>query len=283
MIFSSLRFAFAVVLGSVLPVSANVMADKPVYTVDAIRYGTIADFPVSGLVAGADPSRKMDIALIVWLVRGNGRNILVDSGFYRDQFFKQWKIRDFRKPSDAVADAGVKPEDISDIIVTHMHWDHADGADLFPKARIWLQRDEYIYYTGEAWHGKRTHGGIDPDDVRSYVQMNMDGRVSFVEGDGREIIPGITCYIGGKHTYASQFVAVITPPGRVVLASDNVYLYENLERHVPIAATLDAASNLRAQDRMRQLAADQRLIIPGHDPAIFEKFHASSPGIVRIE
>jgi len=57
---------------------------------------------------------------------------------------------------------------------------------------------------------------------------------------------------------------------------------------VPIAATLDAASNLRAQDRMRQLTGDERLIIPGHDPAIFEKFHGSkfngsSPGIVRIE
>lgn len=181
---------------------------KAKYTIEAIRYGTLADFPVRGLVAGADPARKMDIAMIVWLVVGNGRSILVDSGFYRDQFFKEWKVRDFRKPSDAVASAGVKPEDITDIIVTHMHWDHADGADLFPNARIWLQKDEYTYYTGEAWHNKRTHGGIDPDDVRSYVEMNMKGRVSFVNGDAQEIMPGITCYTGGKHTYASQFITV---------------------------------------------------------------------------
>lgn len=266
-----------------LLVSALPSTGKPVYTIDAIRYGTIADFPVSGLLAGADPARKMDIAMIVWLVRGNGRNILVDSGFYRDQFFKQWKIRDFRKPSDAVAAAGVQPEEITDIVITHMHWDHADGADLFPKARIWLQQDEYTYYTGEAWHSKRTHGGIAPDDVRSYVQMNLDGRLSFVPGDAQEIIAGITCYTGGKHTYASQFVAVNTQQGTVILASDNVYLYENLDKHVPIAATLDAASNLRAQDRMRQLATEQRLIIPGHDPAIFSRFHGPSPEVVRIE
>jgi glyoxylase-like metal-dependent hydrolase (beta-lactamase superfamily II) len=259
------------------------MTGKPVYTIDAIRYGAIADFPVRGLVAGADPSRKMDIAMMVWLVRGNGRNILVDAGFYRDQFFQQWKIRDFKKPSDAVAAAGVRPEDVTDIIVTHLHWDHADGADLFPKAHIWLQRDEYVYYTGEAWHGKQTHGGIDPEDVLAYVQMNLKGRVSFVDGDGQEILPGITCYIGGKHTYASQFVGVMTQQGRVILASDNVYLYENLEKHVPIAATLDAESNLRAQDRMRQLAAAERFIIPGHDPALFERFHGPFPGVVRIE
>jgi glyoxylase-like metal-dependent hydrolase (beta-lactamase superfamily II) len=258
-------------------------ADKPQYTIDAIRYATVADFPVRGLVPGADPGRKMDIAMIVWLVRGNGRNILVDAGFYRDQFFRQWKVRDFKKPSDALALVGLKPEDITDVIVTHMHWDHADGADLFPKARIWVQRDEYTYYTGEAWHSPRTHGGIDPDDVLSFVKMNMEGRVSFVDGDAQEIIPGITCYTGGKHTYASQFVGVNTAAGTVILASDNVYLYENLEKHLPIAATLDPQSNLRAQDRMRQLAAKESLIIPGHDPAIFERFHGPTPGVVRIE
>lgn len=258
-------------------------SDGSPYTVDAVRYGTLADFSVKGLVAGADPSRKIDIAMVVWLVRGNGRNILVDSGFYREQFFKQWKVRDFEKPSDAVAKAGVKPEDITDVIVTHMHWDHADGADLFPKARIWVQHDEYTYYTGEAWHAPRTHGGIDKDDVLSYVKMNMEGRVHFVEGDNQTIIPGITCYTGGKHTYASQFVAVQTAAGTVVLASDNVYMYENLEKHVPIAATLNPESNLAAQDRMRKLAAKESLIVPGHDAAMFQKFHGPSPGVVRIE
>ena len=259
-------------------------ADAPQYTVDAIRYGTIADFPVRSLVQGADPSRKMDIAMVVWLVRGNGRNILVDSGFYRDQFFKQWQgIRDFQKPSDAIAAAGLKPEDITDVIITHMHWDHADGADLFPKARIWLQRDEYTYYTGEAWHNRRTHGGIDPDDVLAVVKMSMAGRVSFVEGDAQEILPGIKCYTGGKHTYASQFVTVPTAKGTVVLASDNMYLYENLDKHLPIAQSLDQASNLAAQDRMRKLAAEERLIVPGHDPAQFTRFHGPSPIMVRIE
>ena len=63
-----------------------------------------------------------------------------------------------------------------------------------------------------------------------------------------------------------------TAAGIVVLASDNMYLYENLEKHVPIAATLDADSNLRAQDRMRQLAASPNLIIPGHDPAVMTNF-----------
>jgi glyoxylase-like metal-dependent hydrolase (beta-lactamase superfamily II) len=256
---------------------------RPVYEVFAIRYANIPDFPVNALVAGAEPSHKLSIAMTVWLLRGNGRNVLVDSGFYRPQFFKSWKVDDFIKPSDAIAQAGVKPEEITDVIITHMHWDHADGMDLFPNARMWLQKDEYSYYTGEAWQQPRTHGGIDPDDVLAAVKLNLAGRLSLVNGDAQEILPGIRCYTGGKHTFQSQYVSVNTRAGAVILASDNMYLYENLEKHAPIAQTLDAASNLRAQDRMKQLAASPRLIIPGHDPAVFEKFPRVSERVVRID
>src|SRR5258708_39501683 len=164
---------------------------KPAYEVYAIRYASIPDFPVSALVAGADKQRKLEIAMTVWLIKGNGRNILVDSGFYRPQFFKDWKVNGFLKPSEAVAQAGVKPEEITDVIITHMHWDHADGMDLFPNARIWLQKDEYTYYTGEAWQQPRTHGGIDQDDVLAAVKLNMAGRVGMVDWAPRECLPAI--------------------------------------------------------------------------------------------
>jgi glyoxylase-like metal-dependent hydrolase (beta-lactamase superfamily II) len=255
----------------------------PTYTIEAIRYATIQGFPVDGLVAGADPSRKMDIAMIFWLVQGGGHNILVDSGFYRPQLFQGWAVADYRKPTDALRAAGLAPEDVTDIVISHMHWDHADGMDLFPKARIWIQRDEYTYYTGEAWHHADTHGGIEPDDVEALVKANIAGRVSFVEGDDQLILPGIRCYIGGKHTYQSQYVTVPAKDGTVVLASDNVYLYENLDKHVPIAETLDAKSNLAAQNRMRTLESKPGFIIPGHDPAIFERFPMVAPGVVKID
>jgi glyoxylase-like metal-dependent hydrolase (beta-lactamase superfamily II) len=264
--------------------SAARSQEKPVYEVYAISYGVISDFPVSALVAGAEESRKMDIQMMVWLLKGpGGRNILVDSGFYRDKFFKQWKIKDFVKPSEAVARFGLKPEEITDIIITHMHWDHADGFDLFPKARVWIQKDEYVYYTGEAWQSKSAHGGIDPEDVIGLVKLNLEGHVKLINGDDQEPMIGVRCYTGGRHTYASQFVSVNTKAGVVVVASDNLYLYENLEQHAPIAQTLDAASNLKAQERMKQLASDPRLIVPGHDPLVFTRFPKPGGGVAKIE
>lgn len=255
------------------------------YEVYAIRFATLVGYPVSQLVAGADSARRMDLAMMFWLVRGNGRNILVDSGFYRDKFFHddRFHLTDFVKPSDVLVRVGLKPEDITDIVITHMHWDHADGMDLFPNARIWIQKDEYTYYSGEAWASKDTHVGIDRDDVLALVNLDLAGRVSLVAGDNQEIIPGVTCYTGGRHTYASQYVAIHTAKGVVVLASDNVYVKENLSKHVPIAATLDAQSNLRAQDRMRGIASNVRFIISGHDPAVFTDFPAVGDGVVKIE
>jgi len=87
-------------VGSALTLVAQ---SQPSYEVYALRYATLPGFPVSELVAGANPNRKIDIAMMIWLVRGNGRNILVDSGFYHERFFKDWEVKDFTKPSETLS------------------------------------------------------------------------------------------------------------------------------------------------------------------------------------
>ena len=248
----------------------------PQYEVDAIQYAVIPNFPVADLVAGAAKDRNIDIAMMVWLVRGGGRTILVDSGFYRPQFFKNWTVKDYARPDQAI---GIDPNEVTDVILTHAHWDHADGADLFPKAHVWIQKDEYNYYTSAAWQPGGKHGGIDPDDVQMLVKFNLAGRLHLIDGD-QEILPGIRTYIGGRHTWQSQYVSVPTRAGTIVLASDNMYLYENLEKHAAIAQTFDPASNIAAQERMKVLG---KIIVPGHDPAVMTRFPHIAPRVVRID
>lgn len=257
-------------------------AQAPQYEVYAIRYATLQNFPLAGLVKGADKAKKLDIPGYIWLVRGGGHNILVDSGFYRPEFMKDWKPADYVRPDEAVARVGLKPDDITDLLITHAHWDHLDGADLFPKAQIWIQRDEYVYYTADAWQSGGKHGGVYFDDVAYLLRANTEGRLHLVDGE-REILPGIRVYTGGRHTYASQYVSVTGKPGPIVLASDNVYMYLNLDKHLPIAQTFDEASNLKAQDTMKTLVKDPRLIIPGHDPEVLSRFPKVADGVVRIE
>jgi len=243
------------------------------YSIQAIRYAVSPGFPVAGLVVGGPKDEKVDIAMVIWLIRGGGRTILFDSGFHREKWFKYFPMNDYQRPDEAVKLAGVKPEDVTDIVISHAHWDHMGGIDLFPKANVWIQKEEYRYYTGEAWQPGGNHGGIDPDDVKQLVQLNTEGRLRLVDGDNVEILPGIRTYTGSRHTYASQYLRVEGNP-TLVLASDNCYLYRNLATRAASAtfSEADHAANIAAQARMIELAGSADRVVPGHDTLQFQKF-----------
>jgi glyoxylase-like metal-dependent hydrolase (beta-lactamase superfamily II) len=253
--------------------SAPLLAATPNYSIQAIRYATSPDVPVAELVVGGPANEKVDIAMVVWLIRGGGHTILFDSGFHRDTFLKEFPMRDYLRPDKAVELAGVKPEDVTDIVISHAHWDHMGGIDLFPKAVVWIQREEYRYYTGDAWQPGGDHGGIDPDDAQQLVKLNTEGRIHLVDGDNVEIFPGIRAYTGSRHTYASQYLRVDGAPP-YVLASDNCYFYLNLTLHLPSATFSDAdhAANVAQQARMISLAGSADRVVPGHDMLQFQKF-----------
>lgn len=277
---------FAPLLVAIVLRSPDCRPREDGYWVDAVRFATAESYPTRFLVAGADSTRRTPLAFTVWLLRGDERTVLVDAGFYREKFIERWKPVGYRKPSDALAAHGVKPEDVTDIVISHVHWDHLDGADLFPRARIWIQRDEYEHYTNDS--GAVLDRAIDPDDAKMLAELRRDGRVRLIPGDSVTIMPGITVFTGGKHTFASQYAAVRATlaggkVGTVVLASDNAYLYENLQQHRPITQSLDTTSNLRAQERMARLASDPRLIVPGHDVDVFTRFPRPGNGVAHIE
>ncbi len=254
----------------------------PSFEVYAIRYATSPGFAVSSLVAGADPARKLDLPFMIWVLKGpGGRNILVDAGSYKGPTFERWKLVDAIKPSDAVAKVGLRPDDITDIIVTHVHWDHIGGLDLFPKARVYIQREEFTHYVDD--QGKPKDRTITVEDAAMLASLRAQNRLVLVNGDGQPIVDGVTVYTGGKHTFASQYVGVRTRAGTVLVASDNVYLYENLEKHLALAQTSDPSADLRVQDRMLTLVSNPRLIVPGHDPAVFERFPKPGNGVARID
>ena len=257
---------------------------KPaLYEAFAVRFAHVP-YGLSSLVAGAEKGPQVDIAFTVWPLRDTRSNriVLVDAGFYRDKFINSWKPQDFTKPSDALKNGlGIAPAAVTDIIITHSHWDHADGADLFPKATIWIQKEEFEHYIG-AKGEVLARGGVDAVDAEMFAGLKAAGRVKLIDGDNQEILPGIRVYTGGKHTFASQFVSVPTAGGTVVIASDNAYLYKNLDEKRAIAQTLDAESNLAAQARMLEIAGAPARVVPGHDPDVFTRFTTVAPGVVRI-
>ncbi|HEY6848823.1 MAG TPA: N-acyl homoserine lactonase family protein, partial [Terracidiphilus sp.] len=245
----------------------------PNYSIQAIHYATAPNIPVDELVVGGPQNQKVDLAMVVWLIRGGGHTILFDSGFHRDTHLKEFPMKDYLRPDEAVKLAGVQPADVTDIVISHAHWDHMGGLDLFPKAQVWIQKEEYRYYTMNAWQPGGDHGGIDQEDVVELLKLNTEGRVHLINGDNVEIFPGIRAYTGSRHTYASEYLRVDGNPP-FVLASDNVYFYLNLSAHLASATFSDAdhAANIAQQSRMIQLAGSPDRVVPGHDILQFEKF-----------
>ena len=271
--------AIVLALGLILATQPGV----PRYDVYAVRFAHVP-YAESSLVAGAAKGPQVDIAFTVWPIvdASSGGVILVDAGFYRDKFMTSWKPRDYVRPSVALQDGlHIPPDRVTDIIVTHSHWDHFDGADLFPKATIWIQKAEFDYYFDPAGT-VRNRGGLDAEDAPMLARLHAEGRVRLIDGDDQEILPGIRVYTGGKHTFASQFVGVTTPEGTLILASDNAYLYKNIDSGLAIAQTLDPASNVAAQKRMVELAGNANRVIPGHDPSVFTRFKLATPNVARL-
>jgi glyoxylase-like metal-dependent hydrolase (beta-lactamase superfamily II) len=222
---------------------------------------------------------------MVWLIKGaEGRNILVDTGYRPDApDADSLPVQGYQRPDKAVARLGISPEDITDIILTHLHWDHADGLPLFPNAHIWVQKAELEYYATSAWQKGGDHRGIEPRIIPELVKLNTEGRVTLIDGDDQEIIEGIRAYTGSRHSFASQYIGVNTSGGTVIVASDCIWLYANLELGLANALTFDPEADVKTFGRMRQLASKPEWILPGHDRAVFAKFPNPVEGVARIQ
>ena len=256
----------------------------PDYEIYAIEYGRISGADVTDLLLGAGSPVTVDLSLMVWLIKDpHGGVILVDTGCLPDNPRLNADYRkEYVRPDQALARLGISPEDITDIIITHLHWDHSNGISLFPNAHVWLQREELEYYATTAWQKGGDHRGVDARDVLEMVELNTQGRLTLIDGDDQELFDGIRVYTGGRHTFASQYVGVNTPDGTVILASDSMWFYANLVLNVTNSLTFDPEADRIAQARMKDLAGNPEWIIPGHDGAIFERFPNPVEGVAQI-
>ena len=172
------------------------------------------------------------------------------------------------------------------MIVTHLHYDHCGNHDLFPRARYHLQDGEMGYATGRCMCHAYLRMPFEADDVVAMVRKVFDGRVSFHDGDS-EVAPGITLHRIGGHSKGLQCVRVATRRGPVVLASDATHLYAHVEGGRVFPITYNIGEVLEGYETLKRLAPSPAHIIPGHDPAVLDRYPTAKPGlenwIVRLD
>lgn len=225
----------------------------------------------------ADAHDGMPMDYFVWLLRGpKGRLVLVDTGFSEDTAAKRGRTI-LRPVGDCLRDVGVDPAAIQDVVVTHLHYDHAGNLDLFPNARLHIQDNEVSFATGRHMCSHCLRHPFEVEDVVRLVRAVYAERVVFHDGEG-EVAPGVTLHGVGGHSGGLQMVRIVTARGPLVIAGDASHYYANMARENPFPIVFDLGAMVQGWRRARALAGgDESLVIPGHDPLVRSRFPAE-PG-----
>lgn len=255
----------------------------PHWAVYALRYATVARQPQENFIA-ADPhdgAQTMDY--YIWAIVGAGEAIVVDTGFDAAAAERRRRTH-LRCPADALRGIGIDAAQVGDVILTHLHYDHAGNLDKFPAATFHLQEAEMAFATGACMCEPFLRHAYDVDDVAQLLRGVYAGRVRFHRGDA-ELRPGLSLHRIGGHTDGLQAVRVHTARGWVVLASDAAHYTRNRLRRSPFPIVYHVGDMLRGFDRLRELADSDAHVVPGHDPEVLTTYptvEAGQPDIVAL-
>lgn len=215
-----------------------------------------------------------DLAYYVWLARRGDEIYVIDTGF--DEAAARQRGRELLLPvHKGLEMVGVAPASVKNVILTHLHYDHAGTLGQFPSATFHIQDAESAYATGRCMTHATMRAPYEVEDVVGFVRKLYDGRVVFHQGDSA-LAKGLTLHWIGGHTAGLQVVRVWTSRGWVVVASDASHLYGNFQRGVPFPIVHSVADMLEGHRRVLALADSPDHVIPGHDPLVMAKYPAYS-------
>ncbi|MGO6986364.1 N-acyl homoserine lactonase family protein [Rhizobium leguminosarum] len=227
----------------------------------------------------------MPLDYYVWVIRGEGRLVVVDTGFGADAAAERGRIL-LHEPAALLQAIGIATEQVEHVVLTHLHYDHAGSLDTFPNAVFHLQDEEMRYATGRPMCHACLRAPFSVRDVLKAVGLVHGGRVRFHDGTS-ELFPGITLHRVGGHTGGLQVVRVSTARGPLVLASDAFHFSENRLRRAPFPLVYHVGEMLEGFARCEELAGgNDELLIPGHDPEVRLRWPALSQelsDVVRLD
>ncbi len=255
----------------------------PVTAIQAIRYARHERTAEANFNAPVDDhDLPMPLDYFVWAIHRHGEPpVIVDTGFHAEAAAARG--REITRPiGKSLRDAGIDPLLVTDVILTHLHYDHAGGLGDFPNARFHVQDAELAFATSRHVCDQQVRAPFDGEPVAELVRRLYHDHVVFHDGD-EEFAPGISLRLANGHTAGLQMVVCETARGDVVLASDAAHLYANITRQLPFPIYVDEEDYARAQARAMDLAGGSLdHLIPGHDPLVLSCFPTEND-IARVD
>jgi glyoxylase-like metal-dependent hydrolase (beta-lactamase superfamily II) len=256
------------------------------YEVLAVRYGTRQASAAEVFLnyhAYHEPDRPLGMDYFFWVARSPARTVVIDTGFSPAGGAARGRTM-LMDTVPALRAAGTAPDDVAQVVLTHAHYDHIGGLPVFTGtgtgAEVIMTRDEYDFWTGPmGGRGQFAHT-TEASELDYLRELREAGRLTLA-GRARQVAPGIELTQVGGHTPGQAIVTVATAGGPVVLASDAVHYYEELERDRPFSIVANLADMYAAFDRIRAMGEAGARVVAGHDPLVAERFGGSGD-VIRI-
>ena len=239
-----------------------------------------------------EPDEALDVDYYFWVIRdsadtggaGTGAVTLVDTGFALEAGRRRGREQWFT-PADALPLLGIAPEAVTTVIITHAHWDHTGNLAQFPDAEIVMSQAEYDFWTSAV--ARRRHFALHSEtaEIALLTQAHAAGRLTLTTRESTRLAPGIELVHVGGHTPGELIVSVADEAGTVILASDALHHYEEIDQDRPYAVLADLPAMYRAYDLLAELAAGPGArLVAGHDPEVRARFaaHPAHPAVTDL-
>ena len=259
------------------------------YSIWVLEYGHVYGAARGALLSGQFNGSSCELSYSYTLLRGEGHTVLIDTGSNGfDDTTKRYHQRDgvkhWQPPEKILAKTGVTPEEVDTVLLTHAHYDHMDNLAAFPNAEFYLQERELLGWIWAMTREKRFRfplAALKTQNVYEALKLAEDGRMHLVNGETKDILPGIDLYPAfDGHTFGSQIVAVRNGEDVFAFTGDAAYLRENLTgfdgsgQYIPIGmASGDPYHQMETFDLIEKLVKGvEKNIIIGHSPEVYEMY-----------
>jgi glyoxylase-like metal-dependent hydrolase (beta-lactamase superfamily II) len=257
----------------------------PVYEIYALKYAGPFRSKLAKLLWNVGWDEEIDRNYYIWAVRGNGENLVVDAGISAS-LARERGLEGFVSPVDVLARIGLNASTVTRVIITHMHFDHAGGTEVFvsafPKATFYVQEKELDFWARDPM-AKRPPFAALADTAAVQVLASLQGTDRLVTAKGdRTILPGIDLLLATGHTVGLQVVAVNTAKGTAILASDCAHIARSFKEDIPSCFITDMIAWMHTYDKLRATATALDLIFPGHDTAMLHNYPKVAEDVTRL-
>jgi glyoxylase-like metal-dependent hydrolase (beta-lactamase superfamily II) len=246
------------------------------WDVVAVRYATLLSTRTAlyhRWSSYGEPDGEQAMDYFFYVLRSGEATIVVDCGFDPAAGARRGRTC-LTEPVQALRQVGIDAATVRTLLITHLHYDHIGNLGAFEHAALLVPERELSFWTSDVARYDQFWHHVEGDEIARVAAANDAGRVTTYGGE-TEIAPGLTALEVGGHSPGQQILIVDTASGRLVLTSDAVHLYEELEKARPFGVLADLEEMYLGFETIKRLGAEPgTTVVPGHDPEVTQRFPA---------